>query len=879
MFKKYFKYILVLTLIVSILPMPNITQAESTYSEKVMFIHGYNSSPKRWKENAEVYRNLKSKFGDKNVYAVDYVEYSRNDISTEEVQDRIEEGFKYLIKNSKSDEKVDIIVHSMGGLAIRWFLLENQEYVDNVGKVIFLDTPNHGSHVSFAARISAMIQNPEDYDINPSTVVKYRNLYKEYRKDIFSLFKRDKVISFEEWLAQNEPQTIENLVNSQHDKAGKSEKLFNGTVGVKVGDTSERYRYSKAFEEFASIQIAKYEEKMNSLERFDKDEYLWLLYRNSVDDFVFATEVYGLVPTESLSSLINLNFEDSYEEYLKKMDANAREDKVTAKNIVQDRLISEYFYLPTSVGKDGKVEKTQILSNPFLYKLNKEEHDYRLKRFMNQEYIPTYITIASYDDSSMANLISRISDLGVSKNPFERHDWVVPLSSVSLPKVFLDREVVAKNEITHLNIPSETGLIEKYFYNPINAVENWGSPSDEELLYSLQDSINSEVVAPDKSVIFLKNDVTDKKNVAFKIKTYTNDRLAVIKRDKNGNWLDITKLRPQFNSSNSYHTLYATKLDNNVEDFMIVSLDFLGVRKNSGTFDLDFKLGKETSDSTDIDTNEYSYFIDKVSTEEGKHTITHKLKVYDINGDSVDNLKAKDFIVKDGNNIVDTLRVNVTKKEIEAKDNVMLALDYSNSMREGYAFERSLNSAEQYLGSLDKDINLGLIGFADGVHKLQSFTTDYKGASRKLFTNIGGGTALNDTIVTATNSLASQEGNRILILMTDGEDDGSSNSLEQAIALAKQRNVTIYVIALGGHLSLDVLHQITSATGGKVFLSYNPDELDDIYGEITTITEYTYEISYIIPNGSKSDRDILISLSNDRSKEAEFGVKEGNSNE
>ena len=88
-------------------------------------------------------------------------------------------------------------------------------------------------------------------------------------------------------------------------------------------------------------------------------------------------------------------------------------------------------------------------------------------------------------------------------------------------------------------------------------------------------------------------------------------------------------------------------------------------------------------------------------------------------------------------------------------------------------------------------------------------------------------------------------GARILVLVTDGRDVGSRNTLEQAIAAAKNANVVVYSIAAGAAADRQPLAVLASATGGRLYDAANTAGLSETYGSISRELDRTWQITYL----------------------------------
>ena len=139
----------------------------------------------------------------------------------------------------------------------------------------------------------------------------------------------------------------------------------------------------------------------------------------------------------------------------------------------------------------------------------------------------------------------------------------------------------------------------------------------------------------------------------------------------------------------------------------------------------------------------------------------------------------------------------------------------------------------------------------------------------------GGGTLLYDAIFLASDELMQkQQGRKALILLTDGDDEGSRTSLESAIESAQRANTLVYCIyfkgeqaAFGGYggrhggwnrggMGLPggfpqprengkkVLERIAKETGGRMFEISNKQSADQIYSQIEQELRNQYSIGY-----------------------------------
>ncbi|MCB2205915.1 VWA domain-containing protein [bacterium] len=145
-----------------------------------------------------------------------------------------------------------------------------------------------------------------------------------------------------------------------------------------------------------------------------------------------------------------------------------------------------------------------------------------------------------------------------------------------------------------------------------------------------------------------------------------------------------------------------------------------------------------------------------------------------------------------------------------------------------------------------------LASFAGDFWMEQSFTTDKTSlADAAAGMYLRAGTAIYDAIVTASGYLEDQEGKRVIVILTDGVDNRSRHTREQAINISWSRGVPVYPIGLGFYRDptdpfrqdVDTLTRIAEGTGGKAFFAPTSEELEAIF---STIIESIYTIGCVV---------------------------------
>lgn len=198
---------------------------------------------------------------------------------------------------------------------------------------------------------------------------------------------------------------------------------------------------------------------------------------------------------------------------------------------------------------------------------------------------------------------------------------------------------------------------------------------------------------------------------------------------------------------------------------------------------------------------------------------------------------------------------------------ILLVLDISESMRaEDFEGMNRIQTAKSVVNAmLEKRLThrendrIGLVVFAGESFTLCPLTLDYQVLAELLgdveIGQLEDGTAIGDALATATQRLrASESKTKIVILLTDGENNAGSINPRAAASLAQSFGIKVYTIGMGKeggaripyadmtfgkryrevltYLDEDTLKQIAQTTGGRYFRATNTQSLKQIYAEI-----------------------------------------------
>lgn len=264
--------------------------------------------------------------------------------------------------------------------------------------------------------------------------------------------------------------------------------------------------------------------------------------------------------------------------------------------------------------------------------------------------------------------------------------------------------------------------------------------------------------------------------------------------------------------------------------------------------------------------------------------------VRDKKGALVANLQKDDFtVLEDGK----PQTIKYFTKETDLPLTIGMLVDVSASQRNLIDIERS--AASQFFTQvLRKKDEAFLISFGEEAELLQ----DYTGSPRLLkeglnhlqvSSGVGGihpgpvptigqprGTVLYDAVyLAASDKLKSEVGRKVIVVITDGVDQGSRLTRNQAIEAAQKADAVIYSIDysdpraygpfnFGGGGGEGELRKMSDETGGHVYKVDRKHTLDDVFKELQDEMRSQYAIGYTPLNDVKdgSYRQVDVRMAN-----------------
>jgi VWFA-related protein len=234
-------------------------------------------------------------------------------------------------------------------------------------------------------------------------------------------------------------------------------------------------------------------------------------------------------------------------------------------------------------------------------------------------------------------------------------------------------------------------------------------------------------------------------------------------------------------------------------------------------------------------------------------------------------------VVDDRGQFVPNLKPNnfrVFEDKIEQKDSVFsrddipvtmgLVIDNSGSMREKRAQVNA--AAVTFVKTSNPQDEVFVVNFNDEYYLdlNEDFTSNPKELNDALERiDTRGSTALYDAIVGSLDHLKlGHKDKRVLLVITDGDDDASRKTLEYTMKAAEQSDATIYAIGVFSdddrkndkkmvRHSKKVLTELAEATGGLAYFPDNLDQVEVVCTQVARDIRNQYMLGYYPTNNAK----------------------------
>jgi VWFA-related protein len=200
-------------------------------------------------------------------------------------------------------------------------------------------------------------------------------------------------------------------------------------------------------------------------------------------------------------------------------------------------------------------------------------------------------------------------------------------------------------------------------------------------------------------------------------------------------------------------------------------------------------------------------------------------------------------------------------READVPLTIVLLIDSSGSVRDKLTFERDAATEFLYSALQSGRDKAALVVFNYAFELSQDYTDDpalLASAAKQI--RAGGGTRMYDALHFALQEkLAGPEERKVIILISDGDDNASRRSLDEVVDLAQRNSVCIYTISMNAlgipsaesDQSDRMLELLASETGGRAFFPAKLEKLASNFKRIADELRSQYTIAYRSTNAKK----------------------------
>lgn len=228
--------------------------------------------------------------------------------------------------------------------------------------------------------------------------------------------------------------------------------------------------------------------------------------------------------------------------------------------------------------------------------------------------------------------------------------------------------------------------------------------------------------------------------------------------------------------------------------------------------------------------------------------------VFDRRGDSLPQLTRDVFhVVEDG--VPQTITLFSGENSPVA---VGLVVDNSSSMLTRRAMV--LAGIKAFADASQADDQAFTIVFNEDVHRALPGNLAFTSSPTMLQASVnavpaGGKTALHDAVIAGLDHLdAADRQKRVLVVLSDGEDNASRQSEDEMLKRAERSDALIYTVSTA-RLDVNVgnerlLRKLAQSTGGSAFTPKTQRDVVEAFGEIAGKIRQGYTVGYVPTNGA-----------------------------
>ena len=211
--------------------------------------------------------------------------------------------------------------------------------------------------------------------------------------------------------------------------------------------------------------------------------------------------------------------------------------------------------------------------------------------------------------------------------------------------------------------------------------------------------------------------------------------------------------------------------------------------------------------------------------------------------------------------------------------NVFILMDTSNYMYKNFAMAQ--DAIADFIRSLDPSDSVAVYGFSRNLMRARALTRDRLEALSGLRKTVAGDdTALYNCLLLTLQDAQRVSGRKVVVVFSNGPDNGSMVSPETVREMAESAGVPIYMIstadATKDEISATVFRRITDRTGGKSYFARNWRNQADAFASIREDLGHLYSLSYYpTANANMGWRRLTVELNGDAARRYKVRTRTG----
>ena len=224
-------------------------------------------------------------------------------------------------------------------------------------------------------------------------------------------------------------------------------------------------------------------------------------------------------------------------------------------------------------------------------------------------------------------------------------------------------------------------------------------------------------------------------------------------------------------------------------------------------------------------------------------------------------------------------KVGLEHSDAFSGTNVFVLFDTSNFMYRGFVYAE--DAIADFVRGLDRADSVAVYTFSRNLSRAAVLTKDRNDAISGLRKSVAGDdTALYNGLLLTLRDAAKVPGRKVVIVFSNGPDNGSMIAPDDVRAVAEDEGIPIYVISTNevnkDSISSGVFKRITSRTGGKAYWAKTWQKQVEAFENIREDLGNSYSVTYYpAPNTNDGFRKITVEMSNDPGKKMRVRARPG----